>query len=107
MGMVMSCGSNSTKQQADKPIVGGDRDEHGCIASAGYSWSELLKDCIRPFEKGMRLNPSDENSSLAAYLVFTKSPATDHPDSGFASDRHSGRIQPHCSHGIGSRNTFW
>jgi len=32
------------------PIVGNDRDEHGCIGSAGYSWSGTLSECIRPWE---------------------------------------------------------
>ena len=69
MSMFMSCGSNAN-QQKNKTLVGGDRDEHGCISSAGYSWSELLQDCIRPFEKGVRLNSTAEEHSLAAYLVF-------------------------------------
>lgn len=29
---------------------GSDRDAHGCIPSAGYSWCEPLKECIRPWE---------------------------------------------------------
>ena len=32
-------------------IVGGDRDEHGCIPSAGYVWCEKLGKCIRPWEE--------------------------------------------------------
>ena len=31
-------------------IVGGDRDEHGCIGSAGYSWCESKQECLRPWE---------------------------------------------------------
>jgi len=31
--------------------VGGDRDEHGCIGSAGYSWCVALDKCIRPWEE--------------------------------------------------------
>jgi predicted amidohydrolase YtcJ len=31
-------------------LVGGDRDEHGCIASAGYQWCVKLEACIRPWE---------------------------------------------------------
>ena len=69
MGLLMSCGPKSN-QHTNKPVVGADKDEHGCIASAGYSWSELLQECIRPFEKGVRLNSTDEKNSLAAYLVF-------------------------------------
>lgn len=32
-------------------LVGGDRDEHGCILSAGYVWCEKLGKCIRPWEE--------------------------------------------------------
>jgi hypothetical protein len=36
---------------ADTPVmVGGDRDIHGCIGSAGYSWSVPLEKCIRSWE---------------------------------------------------------
>ena len=38
-------------QYPQSPIVGGDRDEHGCIGSAGYVWCEVQQDCIRLFEK--------------------------------------------------------
>jgi hypothetical protein len=30
--------------------VGGDRDAHGCIGSAGYSWDSVLNACTRPWE---------------------------------------------------------
>lgn len=32
-------------------IVGGDKDEYGCIGSAGYTWCEDLQKCIRPWEE--------------------------------------------------------
>jgi len=32
-------------------IVGGDRDEHGCIGSAGYSWCEPKQKCLRQWEE--------------------------------------------------------
>lgn len=31
-------------------IVGNDRDEHGCIGSAGYSWCAATQRCERPWE---------------------------------------------------------
>jgi predicted amidohydrolase YtcJ len=31
-------------------VVGGDRDVHGCIPSAGYQWCEKLGECVRPWE---------------------------------------------------------
>ncbi len=32
-------------------VVGGDRDEHGCIGSAGYSWCEAKQKCLRIWEE--------------------------------------------------------
>lgn len=32
-------------------IVGGDKDSHGCIGSAGYVWSTSSASCIRPWEQ--------------------------------------------------------
>ena len=32
-------------------MVGNDSDEHGCKASAGYSWCEESQKCIRPWEE--------------------------------------------------------
>lgn len=34
-----------------EPIVGGDRDVHGCIGSAGYAWCEARQACERPWER--------------------------------------------------------
>ena len=74
MCMILASGCGSEKKQGVKQytdktaLVGSDRDNHGCIGSAGYQWSELLKDCIRPFEKGVKLLNAD--SSMAAYAVF-------------------------------------
>ena len=77
---MMSCNTTKSEDKQDtqeeqqqKPanLVGGDRDDHGCIGSAGYKWSELLKDCIRPFEKGIKLGTAaDSESTSATYLVF-------------------------------------
>jgi len=32
------------------PMPGSDRDAHGCIPSAGYTWCEAQSTCLRPFE---------------------------------------------------------
>merc|ERR1719359_1134184 len=31
--------------------AGGDRDEHGCIGSAGYVWCESSQKCLRVWEE--------------------------------------------------------
>ena len=32
-------------------IVGNDKDEHGCIGSAGYFWCEEKQGCLRSWEE--------------------------------------------------------
>ncbi len=32
-------------------LLGGDQDEHGCIASAGYGWCETKQKCLRVWEE--------------------------------------------------------
>lgn len=58
--------------QQNPPLVGGDRDQHNCIGSAGYQWSMLKKECIRIFEAGIRLDPvaPDLNKTVSAFVVF-------------------------------------
>lgn len=52
--------------------VGGEKDSHGCLSSAGYQWSEVRKDCIRIFEDGIQLiSVTDKDATLAAYAVFS------------------------------------
>ena len=50
---LVSC-STTTSPTAAAP--GSDRDEQGCIPSAGYRWCPYTKQCERPFELSMRLN---------------------------------------------------
>lgn len=52
-------------------MVGNDRDAHNCIASAGYTWSNVLQACIRLWEQGTALTPVTEieNPVLVGYVV--------------------------------------
>ncbi len=56
------------------PLTGADRDMHGCIGSAGYTWSIIKKECIRLFEMGIRLNPAAAvaNKTSSAFIIFDK-----------------------------------
>lgn len=76
----MSCANSSRKVKSgnkdmqdsirlEQKAVGNDRDSHGCIGSAGYIWSEVQKDCIRLWEKGIRLEAVD-NTGRSAFLIF-------------------------------------
>ena len=61
------------------PQIGGEKDNHGCLASAGETWSELKQKCLRLFEEGLRLNPVKVEGSavISAFVIVddTKSKA--------------------------------
>ena len=50
-------------------VVGSDRDEHGCIASAGYQWCEQSGQCERPWELAER---EGFQKNEAAFKAFCK-----------------------------------
>ncbi|WP_338875768.1 hypothetical protein WBJ53_09085 [Spirosoma sp. SC4-14] len=64
--------ADSASAQPTSTVVGNDKDEHGCIGSAGYIWSPVRNDCIRVFEQ-IKLQSIAENSadSAAAFLLFS------------------------------------
>lgn len=37
--------------KVEEIIVGGDKDEHGCIGSAGYTWCQIKQKCLREWEE--------------------------------------------------------
>jgi len=43
--------SGCTEPANNKPLLGGDADEHGCIGSAGYTWCEEKQKCLRTWEE--------------------------------------------------------
>jgi hypothetical protein len=56
----------SNENKIDEIKVGGDRDEHGCIGSAGYSWCEAKQKCLRIWEEACYENNEQEIQYLLA-----------------------------------------
>ena len=54
----------------EQHLVGGDRDSHGCIGSAGYQWSALTKQCVRLFEQAVRLQSLEAGETGSAFVLF-------------------------------------
>lgn len=48
-------------------LVGTDRDDHGCLSSDGYQWSNALHDCVRVWEVGERF----DEGSKPVFLVYS------------------------------------
>lgn len=90
------------KQEFKPVIVGGDQDEHGCKASAGYTWSEALQKCIRIWEEGIRLNPVDKSGSYTTIATVVLSADTKKAEL-FIVDKHGGLI---LTSKIGETSTY-
>lgn len=59
--------ANVIVNNSNTAIVGGDRDAHGCIGSAGYSWCEAKQKCLRIWEEGC----ADTNSNTTTNINTT------------------------------------
>ena len=60
----------TTGECESTPIVGGDSDEHGCKASAGYSWDPIMAQCTRPWEKSQTLVTWAHDNLLTQYSAI-------------------------------------
>ena len=68
LGTLAACAPST-----DPRPVGAGRDAHGCIGSAGYTWSTVRGECLRVFEAGLAFVPDPaptQGPALAAYLVL-------------------------------------
>ena len=65
-GTLGACASNG-------PLTGADRDNHGCIPSAGTTWSQVKQVCVQPWEAGIRLNQAaqTDGAQFAAYVILS------------------------------------
>ena len=55
-------------------VVGGDRDVHGCIASAGYQWCERAKRCVRSWELAKEAGFDNTQEAFAQYCAAEGDP---------------------------------
>jgi len=83
LALVCSCKYIDQKEETEETknaamavdSVVNDKDENGCLASAGYVWSKVNKECVKGFS-GIQLNPLDkpnnDDETLSAYLLFNE-----------------------------------
>lgn len=78
--ILMAC--NNDRKNEDRPTektpkisIGGDKDEHGCLIAAGYTWSELKHECLQVFDSGLRLNPvaiKEGEAIISSFVIFSE-----------------------------------
>ena len=69
---LLFAGTSAIFAQQTQPKAGADKDAHGCIASAGYTYSRLKKECIRTFEQKIQLKEIATKGNYTAAVLFNK-----------------------------------
>jgi len=57
-----------SREQESEVVIGGDRDEHGCLIAAGYSFNDNVGACVRQFE----MTPGIEGAARIAVTYIGK-----------------------------------
>ena len=52
--VLVGCNAGESTRSEPAALVGSDRDEHGCIGSAGYQWCARTAQCERSWELAKR-----------------------------------------------------
>lgn len=63
---------NNNADTNQESMVGNDRDEHGCIGSAGYTWCEAKQKCLRVWEEPCTNDESESNNLKNAITAQLK-----------------------------------
>ena len=82
--IIFSCKLNDQNDDIEKEaskvaskdsLIVNDKDENGCLSSAGYIWSKVNNECVKGFS-GIQLNPIDdpnnEDETVSAYVLFNE-----------------------------------
>lgn len=69
---LLFAGTSALIAQQTQPKAGADKDAHGCISSAGYTYSQLKKECIRTFEQKIQLKEIATKGNYTAAVLFNK-----------------------------------
>ncbi|WP_370979529.1 hypothetical protein [Agaribacterium sp. ZY112] len=56
----------STKDEQSQ-LAGSDKDEHGCIGSAGYAWCISTQQCERPWELAQKEGFENSDKAFSAF----------------------------------------
>ncbi len=64
---IEGCGEEIVSEE--EQVIGGDRDENGCLVGAGYSWCEAKQKCLRTWEEPCVGERTDEEMIKEALVT--------------------------------------
>ena len=67
LACLIGCTSGDVTRSGEPSVVGSDRDDNGCIGSAGYRWCARTQTCERPWEIADKMGFSNTLDEFKAY----------------------------------------
>ncbi len=61
------CSASDVPVSNKQGLTGADRDQHGCIPSAGYQWCALTNQCERPWQLAKAKGFDNSQEQFQAY----------------------------------------
>ena len=58
--------------QTELPMIGGEKDAHGCLSSTGASYSFLKQSCVQWFNVADIKLADPNNETLAVYVILSE-----------------------------------
>ena len=58
--------------QNQPQLIGGDKDSHGCLIAAGYSWCETKQKCLRIWEESCEVVTKEQSCLNSGGTVSTQ-----------------------------------
>lgn len=70
--MLLATGCQTTKTSLEPQPIGGDTDAHGCLISAGQTYSTLKEECVQVFDVADIQLTDPNNHRLAVYVILSE-----------------------------------
>ncbi|QUM82285.1 hypothetical protein HWV01_19365 [Moritella sp. 5] len=67
-----------SNSDSESPLIGGDRDEYGCLPSAGYMWCERTQRCERSWELADAAGIPHTETEVMAYCNMSNADVITH-----------------------------
>lgn len=68
--VLVGCGNISSNTENE--MVGTEKDRHGCVQSAGYSWCQYTNRCERPWELAKQVGFANTIEKFETYCMKPK-----------------------------------
>lgn len=60
-----------SRNPKEQELIGGQKDSHGCLIGAGYSWCEVKQKCLRAWEEKCEQEATDKTDETSNWETYS------------------------------------